>query len=120
MMPPLEMLRATMLRTAMLRTTLVLAAVAATLLTSTSLLAQARQQNRPPAITDIHEAGLDYYLQGEYAGWALVPGRGQQYIGLQVIALGEGKFDAVAYRGWLPGNGWDRVGKKKLSGEVEN
>jgi hypothetical protein len=83
-------------------------------------LAQARQQNRPPAITDPAKAGPDFELQGEYAGSVYMPGTGSQFAGLQIVALGDGKFDAVAYRGGLPGNGWDRAAKKKLSGQVEN
>lgn len=79
--------------------------------------AQNRRANRPAAITDPAEGGIDYALQGEYTGWMVVPGWGSQYTGLQVVALGEGKFDAVAYRGGLPGNGWDRVTKTKLSGQ---
>jgi Domain of Unknown Function (DUF1080) len=82
--------------------------------------AQARQANRLAAITDRAEAGSDYFLQGEYAGWKFVPGRGNEYTGLQVVALGEGKFDAVEYRGGLPGNGWDRTTKAKHSGAIEN
>src|SRR5207247_5161894 len=78
------------------------------------------RQYRPAAIIDPAMAGPDYVLQGEYAGWAYVPGRANQYVGLQVVALGDGKFEAVGYRGGLPGNGWDRVTKKKLSGQVEN
>ena len=41
-------------------------------------------------------------------------------IGLQVVALGGGKFDAVAYRGGLPGAGWNRRAKTKLSGQLVN
>ena len=89
-------------------------AVACALALPALLHAQARQQNRPPAITDVAEAGPDYLLQGEYFGW-LQGGT----TGLQVVALGDGKFDAVQYRGGLPGNGWDRSEKQKLSGVVE-
>src|SRR3954471_15165835 len=77
--------------------------------------AQARPQNRPPAITDPAQGGADYQLQGEYYGW-LYGGLGNGPTGLQVVVLGDGKFDAVQYRGGLPGNGWDRSGKVKLSG----
>lgn len=92
---------------------------------ASAVFAQARQQNRPPAFTDAAEAGPDFQLQGEYAGWIYSPERGNQFAGLQVVALGDGKFDAVAYRGGLPGNGWDRATDKnsttkKLSGQVEN
>ena len=95
-----------------------LATVELALLTNLAV-GQARP-NRPAAITDPAQAGPDYLLQGEYAGWMYVPGRGNEYTGLQVIALGNGKFDAVQYRGGLPGNGWDRVTKSKLSGQIEN
>src|SRR5438552_1387110 len=85
---------------------------------ATTALAQARQQNRPPAVTDPAQAGPDYQLQGEYAGFLYVPGRGNEFTGLQVIALGDGKFDAIQFHGGLPGNGWDRSAKIKLSGEA--
>jgi hypothetical protein len=97
--------------------TTVLAAVGF-LLNSQLVCGQARQPSRPAAITSVAEAGPDYALQGEYAGWMYVPGRGNEYAGLQVVALGGGKFDAVHYRGGLPGNGWDRATKSKLSGQV--
>jgi hypothetical protein len=88
-----------------------------TLFTSADLSAQ---QRRPPAITNPAEAGTDYELQGEYAGWATMPDRRRHWTGLQVVAMGDGKFEAVAYRGGLPGNGWDRGSPKKLTGQVEN
>src|SRR5262245_38785313 len=96
--------------------------VAATFATFTVLLAaditQAQRPSRYPTITDPAQAGPDFQLQGEYAGWAYTPGRASQWVGLQVISGGDGKFDAVAYRGGLPGNGWNRVTKKKLTGQV--
>ena len=46
------------------------------------------------------DAGIDYALQGEYAA----EGQG---VAAQVIALGEGAFQAVFLRGGLPGAGWD-------------
>ncbi|QDU27837.1 hypothetical protein ETAA8_29280 [Anatilimnocola aggregata] len=67
---------------------------------------------------DATEAGLDYALQGELVGAARAPGWGYVNTGLQVIANGDGKFDAVLYRGGLPGAGWDRTNKLKLSGQT--
>jgi hypothetical protein len=107
-----------------MRSTLLAALVAAIALVS--FAADARGQNRqnrparPPAITDAAEAGPDYSLQGEYAGWLFVTTRGYEYTGLQVVALGGDKFEAMEYRGGLPGNGWDRATRTQLKGQVEN
>src|SRR5262245_31795073 len=103
--------------------TMRVAFVSATVICGLLMLASAhaqQRQPRPPAFTDAAETGADFQLQGEYAGWAQVPGRGNQWVGLQVVALGEGKFDAVGFFGGLPGNGWDRRTSKKLSGQVED
>jgi hypothetical protein len=49
----------------------------------------------------------DYKMQGEYTGTLNADGEEIKY-GIQVIALGEGKFTGVGYTGGLPGDGWDR------------
>lgn len=67
------------------------------------------------AVTSIAEADADYALQGEFVG--VLAGEG--YVGLQVVAQGKGKFDAVLLRGGLPGAGWDRQTKEKLNGARE-
>ena len=62
-----------------------------------------------PAYTDVKKAPADYGYQGEYLGTATEdPGL---KLGIQVIALGEGKFDLIAYYGGLPGQGWSRGGE---------
>ena len=51
---------------------------------------------------------LDFTIQGEYRGEGLLSDQSPTKIGVQVIALGQGEFSAVAYRGGLPGEGWSR------------
>jgi hypothetical protein len=53
------------------------------------------------------DAGDEYPLQGEYSG-TIKAGSGEIKLGVQVIALGDGKFRAVAYPGGLPGDGWKK------------
>jgi hypothetical protein len=67
--------------------------------------------------TDAQDATLppDFKLQGEYAGD--VPGAGKH--GAQVIALGNGAFQAVLYPGGLPGDGWDGKNKILLDGKLD-
>ncbi|HLU50079.1 MAG TPA: DUF1080 domain-containing protein, partial [Planctomycetota bacterium] len=56
----------------------------------------------------------DFRFQGEYAG-EIRTDEGPVRVGVQVIARGEGRFDLVAYRGGLPGDGWD--GKTRIRGK---
>jgi hypothetical protein len=58
----------------------------------------------------------DFKLQGEYAGML----GGSFKIGVQVIALGNGKFRAVAHRDGLPGDGWDGSEKREVEGELKD
>lgn len=63
----------------------------------------------------------DFKLQGEYTGSAKSPDGGQELkVGVQVIALGGGKFHAVAFPGGLPGDGWDGANKFEVDGQAKD
>jgi hypothetical protein len=76
-----------------------------------------KPDRRKQAATDLADVDQDFPFQGEYFG--AVPPRVSDApnMGLQVIARGDGKFDAVLLRGGLPGAGWDRRTMVKLSGQ---
>ena len=59
-----------------------------------------------PAYTDVKKAPADYGYQGEYLG--AYTETTEYKLGVQIIALGEGKFDLIGYDGGLPGQGWSR------------
>jgi hypothetical protein len=68
-----------------------------------------------PAYTDPAKADADFRFQGEYAGTVTHDGQPVPF-GVQVIALGDGEFDVVAYPGGLPGDGWTPPNKIKGTG----
>ena len=68
------------------------------------------------SVIDAAQADADYGIQGEYVGYLAPPGREWQWVGLQVIALGNSKFDGVLHGGGLPGAGWNGRTKEKFSG----
>jgi hypothetical protein len=73
-----------------------------------------------PQYTDPDKTDADFPFQGEYLG-QIKTDDGELTIGAQVIALGGGKFRAVAYHGGLPGAGWERGQEKnEIDGELKD
>jgi hypothetical protein len=58
-------------------------------------------------VTDPAKAAPDFQVQGEYVGEASGV-NGPEKVGAQVVALGNGEFNATFYAGGLPGDGWRR------------
>ncbi len=80
--------------------------------------ASAAESKKPPvAFTNPKKAGPDFAVQGEYLG-QITTDEGKFQHGVQVIALGNGKFRAVAYQGGLPGAGWDKSEKIEVEGQT--
>lgn len=75
----------------------------------------AADKSKDVAAKDPNQANAAFELQGEYMG-SIVSGPLGGRVGLQVVALGKGRFDGVFYPGGLPSNGWVRPTKIKLAG----
>ena len=67
--------------------------------------APATKNTEPPVFLTVETAGPDFPLQGEYAA------EGQ---GADIIALGDGNFRLVTFKGGLPGAGWDGSAKTEI------
>jgi hypothetical protein len=94
-----------------------LAYLALTLMLSTTLAAK----KGDVTFTDPEKAAKedpDFLVQGEYTGMMATATGTKQKVGIQVIALSNGKFDAMIHTGGLPGDGWDKKAKAKQSGDA--
>ncbi|MDY0167723.1 MAG: DUF1080 domain-containing protein [Thermoguttaceae bacterium] len=50
----------------------------------------------------------DFLVQGEYLGEGILLDGARDKVGAQVVALSNGEFSVVVYKGGLPGAGWQR------------
>jgi hypothetical protein len=88
-----------------------------TILVCFSCATTALAKDDNPAYTTAEAGGRDYTLQGEYQG--TIEADGSRW-GSQVIALGDGKFEAVGYPGGLPGDGWSKGDEvNRIEGEIK-
>ncbi len=92
--------------------------ILAFVLTGLGALHAAKKGN---AVTDPAAAAKDpdFAIQGEYAATDAI-GKGSGSHGLQVVALGDGKFQAALYQGGLPGSGAENNEFVLLKGETKD
>ena len=76
-----------------------------------------KKQKKTPVL-DPARADVDFKFQGEYQG-TLNEAAGNKKLGIQLIALGDGKFKSAGYMGGLPGSGWDGSEIRRSEGKTE-
>ncbi len=74
-----------------------------------------RAKKKRLVIDDPTKVNSDFHVQGEYEGRLDLDGLTKNF-GLQVVAKGDGRFEAYGHWGGLPGAGWDKSGKLELEG----
>lgn len=70
-----------------------------------------------PKVADPAQVDADFAYQGEYAGRV---GQDQTPVGVQIVAEGDGRFQAVGYSGGLPGDGWNRQPPVRVQGKLQD
>lgn len=76
-------------------------------------------QDLKKGVTNLAHVDADFHIQGEYTGNVTGSDGCCRAVGVQVVAMGDGKFDAMLYPGGLPGNGYDGSTRSKFSGKRE-
>jgi hypothetical protein len=94
-------------------------ALSALILAAVAIAGAQESKPKPQAVIDAAQADADFAIQGEYSG-ELAHDDGARKFGVQVIALGDGKFHAVGYPGGLPGDGWNKEEKVEADGEARD
>ena len=82
--------------------------------TALAAAAFAADNNKTYATPDEAKTDPDFAVQGEYVGEYTEDNQTQK-VGVQIIALGDGRFHGRAYPGGLPGDGWN--GEKGHEGD---
>ena len=83
---------------------------------STTLIAFGAEPTDAPTYTDPNDVDADFAIQGEYRG-EIPTEFGPEMWGIQVVALGQGKFMATGYRGGLPGDGGTKREETRAYGD---
>lgn len=76
----------------------------------------APKPKKPSAASDLSQVDEDYWFQGEFISDGFFSEQLSGLTGLQVIAMGDGKFEGVVYAGGLPGAGWNHMDKQHFAG----
>lgn len=81
-----------------------------------AVMPRAIAEDRYPTFTTPEQAGPDFVVQGEYVGLV----GGTIPVAAQVMALDQGMFEGVMFRGGLPGAGWDGSHRSYFVGETKD
>ncbi len=81
-----------------------------------TLVAVGAEHTNAPTYTDPNNVDDDFAIQGEYSG-EIPTEIGPEMWGIQVVALGKGKFMATGYSGGLPGDGGAKREETRAYGE---
>ena len=93
-------------------------AVLLVMVVSFPVFAQQKKTGKQKTYIDPEKVDKDYAFQGEYSG-EVDFGEGKSTLGVQIIALGDGKFKSTAYSGGLPGAGFDGQTIMNHEGKLE-